>query len=69
MRSRVELAALEPAQLRAALTLALDHALSLDAAAYLWLAMSLKLPLLTHDRELAAAAGPAVPVVTLEDLA
>ncbi|HKX41130.1 MAG TPA: type II toxin-antitoxin system VapC family toxin [Burkholderiaceae bacterium] len=68
VRSRVDLASPEPAQVRAALTLALDHALSLYDAAYLWLARSLKLPLLTHDRQLAAAAGSTVRVVTLEDL-
>ena len=69
IRSRVELTNMVPAQLRAALTLALDHALSLHDAAYLWLALSLKLPLLTHNRKLAAAARPAVDVLTLEDLA
>ena len=69
VRSRVELTSPAPAQVRAALTLALDHALSLYDAAYLWLALSLKLPLLTHDRKLAAAAGSALAVVTLEDLA
>lgn len=69
VRSRVELTSPAPSQVRAALTLALEHALSLYDAAYLWLAMSLKLPLLTHDRQLAAAARGAVRVVTLEDLA
>jgi len=69
IRSRVELTSTVPAQVRAALTLALDHALSLHDAAYLWLALSLKLPLLTHNRKLAAAARPAVDVLTLEDLA
>jgi predicted nucleic acid-binding protein len=69
IRSRVELTSTVPAQIRAALTLALDHALSLHDAAYLWLALSLKLPLLTHNRKLAAAARPAVDVLTLEDLA
>jgi predicted nucleic acid-binding protein len=69
IRSRVELTSPVPAQIRAALTLALDHALALQDAAYLWLALSLKLPLLTHNRKLAAAARPAVEVLTLEDLA
>ena len=69
IRSRVELTSPVPAQIRAALTLALDHALSLHDAAYLWLAMSLKLPLLTHNRKLAAAARPTVAVLSLEDLA
>jgi predicted nucleic acid-binding protein len=69
VRSRVELANPVPAQVRAALTLALDHSLSLYDAGYLWLALSLKLPLLTHDRKLAEAAEAALTVVTLEDLA
>ena len=69
IRSRVELTSPVPAQIRAALTLALEHALSLHDAAYLWLAMSLKLPLLTHNRKLAAAARPTVAVLSLEDLA
>ena len=70
IRSRVELTAPVPAQARAALVLALDHGISLDAAAYLWLAMSLKLPLLSHDETLArAAAKSAVAVVRLEELA
>ena len=69
VRSRVELTSPVPAQVRAALTLALDHDLSLNDAAYLWLALSLKLPLLTHNGKLAAAARPAVDVLTLEDLA
>ncbi len=69
VRSRVELTSPVPAQVRAALTLALDHELSLSDAVYLWLALSLKLPLLTHDHKLAAAARPAVEVLTLEELA
>lgn len=56
IRSRVELTQPQPAQVRAALALALDHALSLHGAAYLWLAMSLRLPLLTSDDALANAA-------------
>lgn len=69
VRTRVELAVLEPAQARACLVLALDHALSMYDAAYLWLAMSLKLPLLTHDPKLAAAAErQKVSVLRLESL-
>jgi len=68
IRTRVELASLEPAQVRACLVLALDLQLSIYDAACLWLAMSLKLPLLTHDDKLAAAAGKQkVGVLRLED--
>jgi predicted nucleic acid-binding protein len=67
VRTRVELAALEPAQVRACLVLALDLQLSICDAAYLWLATSLKLPLLTHDDKLAAAAAKQkVDVLRLE---
>jgi predicted nucleic acid-binding protein len=67
VRTRVELADLAPAQVRASLVLALDHRLSIYDAAYLWLAMSLKLPLLTHDSQLArAAAAQSVQVLRLE---
>lgn len=70
IRTRVELTSPVPSQVRAALVLALDHGLSLYDAAYLWLAMSLKIPLLSHDRVLArAAAKNSVRVVSLEDLA
>jgi predicted nucleic acid-binding protein len=70
IRVRVELAAPAPAQVRAALVLALDHGVSLYDAAYLWLAKSLSLPLLTIDRTLARAAGAAaVEVVDMEALA
>jgi predicted nucleic acid-binding protein len=69
VRTRVELAALEPAQTRACLVLAIDSGLSVYDSAYLWLAMSLKLPLLTHDDRLArAAAQQKVEVLTLESL-
>ena len=69
IRSHVRLSDLEPADARAALALALDNALSIYDAAYLWLADSLKLPLLTHDKALAAAAtGNGVSVLRLEDL-
>jgi predicted nucleic acid-binding protein len=70
IRVRVELASPAPAQVRAALVLALDHGLSLYDAAYLWLAASLRLPLLTTDRGLARAAeASAVPVVDMAALA
>jgi predicted nucleic acid-binding protein len=56
VRSRVDLVAFEPSQTRACLALAVDESLSIYDAAYLWLAMSLALPLMTHDERLAAAA-------------
>jgi predicted nucleic acid-binding protein len=59
IRVRVELATPAPAQVRSALVLALDQGLSLHDAAYLWLAKSLRLPLLTADRVLARAAESA----------
>ena len=70
IRVRVELAAPAPAQVRAALVLALDHGVSLHDAGYLWLASSLRLPLLTRDSVLARAArAAAVEGVDLEALA
>ncbi len=70
IRSRIELRAQQPAQVRATLILAIDHALSIYDAAYLWLAASQSLPLLTHDRLLASAAGRlSIAVVRLEELA
>ena len=70
IRVRVELVTPAPAQVRAALVLALDHGVSLYDAAYLWLAKSLSLPLLTIDRALAEAARAAsVEVVDMEALA
>ena len=70
IRTRVELAAPVPTQVRAALVLGLDHGVSLYDAAYLWLAKSLSLPLLTLDRVLARAArAAAVEVVDMEALA
>lgn len=69
VRTRVELATPEPNQVRACLALAVDHALTLHDAAYLWLALSLKLPLLTHDERLTAAAvRQSVPTLRLQDL-
>jgi predicted nucleic acid-binding protein len=56
VRSRVEIAVLEPSQARACLVLGIDNGLSIYDSAYLWLAMSLGLPLLTHDQRLADAA-------------
>lgn len=68
VRTRVELATFEPAQTRACLALAFDVGLSIHDAAYLWLAKSLKLPLLTHDEQLAAAArSRSVAVITVKD--
>lgn len=70
VRTRVEIAVLEPAQARACLSLAIDNALSIYDGAYLWLAMSLGLPLLTHDRGLAGAArARKVQVLAAADLA
>lgn len=70
VRTRVELSTLEPNQVRACLVLAMDHGLSIHDAAYLWLAKSLGLPLLTHDEALArACAALKVPVLSLEDFA
>ena len=69
VRTRLDLVTLEPAQTRACLALDVDEALSLYDAAYLWLAMSLQLPLLTHDERLGAAARrQKVGVWTLEQL-
>ncbi len=69
VRTRVELAELEPAQVRACLVLGIDRGLSIFDAAYLWLAMSLKLPLLTHDDRLArAAAAQNVKVLRMENM-
>jgi predicted nucleic acid-binding protein len=70
VRTRVELSTLEPPQVRACLVLAMDHGLTIHAAAYLWLAKSLGLPLLTHDESLARACSKQkVPVLRLEDFA
>ena len=69
VRTRVDLVAFEPAQARACLALAIDAGLSMHDAAYLWLAMSLRLPLLTYDERLAAAAQrQQVPVWRMENL-
>jgi len=69
VRVRVELTAPEPSQVRAALVLAIDHGLSLYDAAYLWLALSLRLPLLTADSKLRRAAiDNALVVVAFDDV-
>jgi predicted nucleic acid-binding protein len=69
VRTRIELASLLPAQNRACLALAFDLGLSVYDAAYLWLATSLKMPLLTHDARLAkAAARQKVAVLRVEDI-
>jgi predicted nucleic acid-binding protein len=67
VRVRVELATPEPSQVRAALVLAIDHGLSLYDAAYLWLALSLQLPLLTADTRLRRAAGESALIVVAFD--
>ena len=70
IRVRVSLTRPEPSQARAALAIAIDHALSLYDAAYLWLAMSMSLPLLTHDKELTKVARKnAVAVLDFKDIA
>ena len=69
VRTRVELATFEPNQVRACLVLALEHRLSIYDAAYLWLALSLKLPLLSADKTLIQAAlQRGLTVIKLEDL-
>jgi predicted nucleic acid-binding protein len=69
VRTRIELAQLAPAQVRACLELGIDRSLSIYDAAYLWLAMSLKLPLLTHDDRLArAAVAHNVKVLRMENM-
>lgn len=70
IRSRVTLAEPKPAQAGAALSLALDHGLSLYDAAYLRLAVSLGVPLLTADRALRrAAAASGVRPLGMKDFA
>ena len=70
IRVRVEFTAPAPAQARAALVLGLDLGLSLYDAVYLWLAKSLRLPLLTIDAAMAKAARSAdVTVVDMAALA
>jgi predicted nucleic acid-binding protein len=70
VRTRCQLYQPEPPQVRAALALALERKLSLYDATYLWLALSLSLPLLTQDSLLARAAkAQGVVVVSLESFA
>jgi len=57
VRHRVELHELAPAQLKAALAVAMDAGLSACDGGYVWLARSLNLPLLTFDQRLAQAAS------------
>lgn len=70
IRARVEMSDYKPSQVQAALQIALDHSLSIYDAAYLWLAFTTGLPLLTHDRLMSAAAARlSLPVLRLEDIA
>ena len=70
VRTRVALTAMQAAQVRAALVIAVDHSLSIYDAAYLWLALSSRLPLLSQDRLLSAAAARlSIAVVRLEEVA
>ncbi len=65
IRHRVELHELASAQHKASLGVAIDSGLCAHAAAYLWLARSLDLPLATFDGGLIAAA-PACGVRLLD---
>ena len=56
VRHRVDVHELAPAQHKASLGIAMDAGLPAYGAAYMWLARSLDLPLLTFDRALVAAA-------------
>ena len=56
VRHRVDVHELAPAQHKASLGVAMDAGLSAYGAAYMWLARSLNLPLLTFDTALVAAA-------------
>lgn len=70
VRTRVALTAMQAAQVRAALVIAIDHSLSIYDAAYLWLASSSRLPLLSHDKLLLAAAERLrITVLRVEDVA
>ena len=57
IRMRVALSTFEPAQVCECLALAVDESLSIYDAAYLWLARTMSLPLLSHDERLCAAAA------------
>lgn len=70
VRSRVQLAVLEPAQVRACAMLAVESGLSIYDSVYLWLALSMNLPLMTHDRRLREAArGHGAETLALDDVA
>ncbi len=70
IRTRVVFAEPQPSHVAAVLKLAIDHCLSVYDAAYLRLASSLELPLLTSDRALGrAAAVNGVRALSLKDLA
>jgi predicted nucleic acid-binding protein len=55
IRQRCEVHELLPPQFQAAMHIGVKHAISLYDAGYLWLAQSLRLPLLTLDARLAQA--------------
>ena len=66
VRVRITRFELGPTQWRAALALAFERRLSIYDASYLWLAVSLQLPLCTDDERLAKAAiAQGVPVLTV----
>ena len=69
IRHRVELHDLAPAQHKAVMDVALDTGLPTFDAAYLWLARSLRLPLVTFDpQQIAAAQRSGVPLLDLSSL-
>jgi len=70
IRPRITLQPQETGHVSSALKLALDHRLSIYDAAYLLLASSLSLPLLTADRALRRAAkAHGVATLSIRDLA
>ena len=70
IRTRVVFAPPQPGHVADALNLALEHGLSVYDAAYLRLASSLAIPLLTADRALSrAASASGVRTLALKDLA
>lgn len=69
IRTRVEIDSPEPAHAASSLEFAVGHGLSIYDGAYLRLAFSSRLPLITSDRALASAASATgVRVMTMEDL-